>query len=397
MLNVPPAHPCVLGLGLVPRTGRADVRVGARTDAPPVVAAPVAEVVPARVRTSLSAPRPVAHLVPLEPGRRQQRVGELVLRGLVVLVGQRELAPPDLREHPRSRLDDERVRRHVVDPRREHGLDAGPPVGQGLARGAVDEVERDVEARVARPRDDVGDAARVVRAVEGREDVRHRRLHPEAHAREARVGERVQRLGAHRVRVRLGRDLDALREAPGLPDPPEQAGQVVGRQHRRGTAPEEHGGHGSPAQPGVVEHAGREVELAQRRVRVRDLRRAPAQLGRRVRVEVAVPAAHRAERDVHVDAERALAPGTGTGRARRRGGAHPARERAVVGHGLPLGQRRAHFFFASLPESLPPAESDDSAAMNASWGTSTRPMVFMRFLPSFCFSSSLRLRVMSPP
>ena len=30
-------------------------------------------------------------------------------------------------------------------------------------------------------------------------------------------------------------------------------------------------------------------------------------------------------------------------------------------------------------------------------GTSTLPMVFIRFLPSFCFSSSLRLRVMSPP
>ena len=35
--------------------------------------------------------------------------------------------------------------------------------------------------------------------------------------------------------------------------------------------------------------------------------------------------------------------------------------------------------------------------MNASWGTSTRPIDFIRFLPSFCRSSSLRLRVMSPP
>ena len=39
----------------------------------------------------------------------------------------------------------------------------------------------------------------------------------------------------------------------------------------------------------------------------------------------------------------------------------------------------------------------DRAATNASCGTSTRPIVFIRFLPSFCFSSSLRLRVMSPP
>jgi hypothetical protein len=35
--------------------------------------------------------------------------------------------------------------------------------------------------------------------------------------------------------------------------------------------------------------------------------------------------------------------------------------------------------------------------MNASCGMFTLPMAFMRFLPSFCFSQSLRLRVMSPP
>ena len=37
------------------------------------------------------------------------------------------------------------------------------------------------------------------------------------------------------------------------------------------------------------------------------------------------------------------------------------------------------------------------SARNASCGISTWPTCFMRFLPSFCFSSSLRLRVMSPP
>ena len=38
-----------------------------------------------------------------------------------------------------------------------------------------------------------------------------------------------------------------------------------------------------------------------------------------------------------------------------------------------------------------------STARKASCGTSTEPMAFMRLLPSFCFSSSLRLREMSPP
>ncbi len=46
--------------------------------------------------------------------------------------------------------------------------------------------------------------------------------------------------------------------------------------------------------------------------------------------------------------------------------------------------------------SLPPSPVC-SAATKASCGTSTRPTIFIRFLPSFCFSSSLRLRVMSPP
>ena len=54
---------------------------------------------------------------------------------------------------------------------------------------------------------------------------------------------------------------------------------------------------------------------------------------------------------------------------------------------------RTGAYFFGLSE----AASDDSAATKASCGTSTRPIVFIRFLPSFCFSSSLRLRLMSPP
>ena len=41
--------------------------------------------------------------------------------------------------------------------------------------------------------------------------------------------------------------------------------------------------------------------------------------------------------------------------------------------------------------------SSFKALMNTSPGTSTRPIDFIFFLPSFCFSSNLRLRVMSPP
>ena len=63
----------------------------------------------------------------------------------------------------------------------------------------------------------------------------------------------------------------------------------------------------------------------------------------------------------------------------------------------PSGERlspRHENFFAHF---FPVGASEVRAAMNASWGTSTRPIAFMRFLPSFCFSRSLRLREMSPP
>jgi hypothetical protein len=44
-----------------------------------------------------------------------------------------------------------------------------------------------------------------------------------------------------------------------------------------------------------------------------------------------------------------------------------------------------------------PAEVTLRTARKASCGMSTWPTRFMRFLPSFCFSRSLRLREMSPP
>ena len=54
---------------------------------------------------------------------------------------------------------------------------------------------------------------------------------------------------------------------------------------------------------------------------------------------------------------------------------------------------------AQAPHPNPGSAYSDcsSTARKASWGMLTEPTVFIRFLPSFCFSSSLRLRVMSPP
>jgi len=85
-----------------------------------------------------------------------------------------------------------------------------------------------------------------------------------------------------------------------------------------------------------------------------------------------------------VAASRAQIPGSspcrsGFGHA---GGMSPS----VIATEIPVGQ--------ALPS---PQLSTFSAAMKASCGMSTLPNCRIFFLPSFCFSRSLRLRVMSPP
>ena len=88
--------------------------------------------------------------------------------------------------------------------------------------------------------------------------------------------------------------------------------------------------------------------------------------------------------------------------------AHPLAVRPIAGRRVieqvrSLGRAdcgvRDGAFPRGAPTTPPPflPSPPPRAAMKASWGTSTRPTIFMRFLPSFCFSSSLRLRVMSPP
>ena len=100
----------------------------------------------------------------------------------------------------------------------------------------------------------------------------------------------------------------------------------------------------------AVEHRPLPRQLGEQRVDVRRVLIALPDDGD----EVAVPAAVRAEREVDVQMPDA-----------------------------------AHDRFRSV--------SRLSTARNASCGTSTLPTCFIRFLPFFCFSSSLRLRVMSPP
>ncbi len=95
----------------------------------------------------------------------------------------------------------------------------------------------------------------------------------------------------------------------------------------------------------------------------------------------------------HLAGEPPAGPST-HGRAQQGNGDSEFTGEPGVEHANPSDGRRSRdgYFFGLSDEA-----SDESAATNASCGTSTRPIVFIRFLPSFCFSSSLRLRLMSPP
>ena len=77
---------------------------------------------------------------------------------------------------------------------------------------------------------------------------------------------------------------------------------------------------------------------------------------------------------------------TGARMSTRRSGYDRARQRARQDQDTASTELHDDYFFPTL-----------STARNASCGISTWPTCFMRFLPSFCFSSSFFLREMSPP
>src|SRR5690606_19846149 len=112
MPHVPPADP-------------ADVAVCPGTEPPPVVTAPVAQVVPAAM---CFAAGPVADLVRSQPGPGEQVLGQQVLVGQVVVVRQRQFTAPDPGGEPGALLHDQGVRADVVGFGAQRGLQADPPV-----------------------------------------------------------------------------------------------------------------------------------------------------------------------------------------------------------------------------------------------------------------------------
>ncbi len=302
MLHVPPAH-----------TAHVAVCTGAR--APPVATEPVAEVVPA---PGLRRGRPVRHLVPPQPRRRQHRIDHLVALGENVVVGGRDLPSPHPARQRRAFLDDQRVRRHVIDTRVEHRVHRRPEVLGPLSGCAVDEVEVDVlEARRARLGGRAHRTAGGVHPVEHREDVPRRRLHAERHPGVAGLTQPREELRRRGLGVRLRGHLGVGGEAERRADRVQHVPQPVRAEQGRGSTAHEHRVRGRRS----AQQLCREVEFPAQAVEPRLRRGGSAEFPRRVGVEVAVPAARRTERDVHVHAERTAAhpPHGGGGKLERNG------------------------------------------------------------------------------
>ena len=297
--------------------------VCSRPDAPPIVPLPVCKVVP---RNELRRTGPVAHLVPPEPRLPEQFVRELVHVRLQVLVRLGDLAAADLACELGAVLHDERVGRQVIRMLRDRVLERGAPVIDGLAGCSVNQVEADLKARLPRPLHDQRNPLGIVGALQGRQHVRHCGLHAEGHPGEARGRERTQVVVIHRVGVRLGGHLSTRPESPGIGDGGEHRREIGHRQHGGRATSEEHRGHLPPRQPGPLEHLAGLAYFRDRLGRV-VAALGSAQLVRRVGVEVAVAAAHAAERHVQVNPEVAL-----LGPHCRGGGQEPV-QRCRVGDG----------------------------------------------------------------
>ena len=361
----------------IPPTDAADVRMRPRTDPPPILVPPIRNIMAGLMLLRAS---PIGHLIPTETSIREHRISQLILLSVIILNDRWDFAAAHLSRQLSARFNNERIRRNMVRLHRQGGVERRPPIIDGLARRPVNQVDRNIQASFASPLNRLRYTLRAMSPIQRGQHMGNSGLHPERNAREASRFELSERLWRDRIRVRLRGNFRIGRYTVQRTRTIKDHDEVIGRQQRWRAATEKHRRQRSRRGAGITKNIGREIELPSRRERVRILASAMPQFGRGIRVEIAIATPDRAKWDVNVQAQRTL-----TGMRNR------LRAERTIGRGRIPFRKLSHYFF------LPPLSSEDSAAMKASCGTSTRPTIFMRFLPSFCFSSSLRLRLMSPP
>ena len=271
----------------------------------------------------------------------------------------REVGAVLVRPELRARLDLQPVAADVVGLEVDDVAKRLHPLLARLARQAEHEVDRNVvKARAPRERHGLLRLPVGMRAAQRLELRVVVRLHADGDAVEARAAQPREHGQRHGVGVGLKRDLRVAADVEAAVDLGENLRKPAGPEERRRAAAKIDGvdliARCTLRRLADVQDHGVEIPVHQ-------IPAACAGNG----IKVAVFAFAPAERDVDVDAE-------------------------------------AFFLvFNDLNERHGKTSYDSSSslrtAMNASDGTATVPNVRIRFLPSFCFSSSFFLRVISPP
>ena len=194
-----------------------------------------------RGQVSIGRARKIGDFVPGITCLTQERIGQLVLGGLVVRIRGRQFSPGDLRSHLGSLLDNEGVRADVVGLVGQGEAQRRLPVGEALPWRSVDEVNGRRQARVLRPLDDEGHPLGSVGTVESLEDRRDRGLHAERDTRKTRVSQLHQPLACHRVGIGLEGHLSAGRNANALTQTRQDLGELGSVKHRRSASTKKDG------------------------------------------------------------------------------------------------------------------------------------------------------------
>ncbi len=218
----------------------------------------------------------------------------------------------------------------MVRPGGQRAVQRHPPVGLGLPRRAVDQVQADVlEPLLPRPRGALLRPAGLVHPVQHGQDVRRGALHAQRDAGEPGRPQRGQLARPDGLGVGLHGHLGAGSQAEPVADGGQDRAQVGGRQQRRRPAAEEH----RPGRPGPpVRHLGGQRHLGHRQPGIVPPRGARPQLIGGVGVEIAVSAAGLAERHMHIYPERMAPQPVQRARRERPVGRRRLAVRRLAGH-----------------------------------------------------------------
>ena len=269
--------------------------------------------------------------------------GEVGIRLRVVVRQDRIFAA-----HGRARLEFQPIARQMPRPERKALLDRVEKLLLRLPGQTVHQVQADIgEALLSRQVNRIFGLLEGVDAAEPFQLIVMRGLHTERQAVDAVLFHHFQHFFVRALRIALDRDLRIVRKREPAAHLLQNAAEVLWSQTGRRAAADVNRVHRVAAAGFAIV-----ADVTQQRGDI-----AAHQVLIRHRIEIAVRAFADAERDMEIQAERPVAI-----------------------------TKLAH-----------DSSSSFNTAMNASVGICTVPSERIFFLPSFCFSSSFFLRVMSPP